>query len=156
MRPAQWSKPQLVLNQPVPATYSAASKTTPQQLLTALSIRVFRFSLYHIIPGPPYPHHTLLNNTISLKMHAGHALLALGTALIVPVTAQFGLKDTFIGQDFFGGFNWETFDDPTHGRVNYVDQGTAQQTNLSYGTLHPHLSNHYGCGKLLTSHPLSL
>ncbi|KAJ3784434.1 glycoside hydrolase family 16 protein [Lentinula aff. detonsa] len=38
----------------------------------------------------------------------------------------------FKGRDFLGAFNWETFDDPTHGRVNFVDQGTALNTNLSY------------------------
>ncbi|KAK4687465.1 hypothetical protein P7C73_g2661, partial [Tremellales sp. Uapishka_1] len=42
------------------------------------------------------------------------------------------LTNTFIGSDFYNGFTWETFDDPTHGRVNYVDQATAQSSNLSY------------------------
>lgn len=47
---------------------------------------------------------------------------------------HYRLKDAFIGQDFFsGGWTWETFQDPTHGRVNYVDQGTAIARNLSYG-----------------------
>ncbi len=48
-------------------------------------------------------------------------------------SAHFKLADKFIGSDFFSGFDWKTFDDPTHGRVNYVDQQTALATNLSYG-----------------------
>ncbi|KAK0209324.1 glycoside hydrolase family 16 protein [Desarmillaria ectypa] len=46
--------------------------------------------------------------------------------------AWFTLQDRFIGSDFFSGFDWKTFDDPTHGRVNYIDKHTAIATNLSY------------------------
>lgn len=49
-------------------------------------------------------------------------------------SAHFKLADKFIGSDFFSGFDWKTFDDPTHGRVNYVDQQTAMATNLSYAS----------------------
>jgi hypothetical protein len=45
------------------------------------------------------------------------------------------LADTIIGHDFFQKFRWETVDDPTHGRVNYVDQPTARERNYSYGEL---------------------
>ncbi|KAJ3844135.1 glycoside hydrolase family 16 protein [Lentinula raphanica] len=38
----------------------------------------------------------------------------------------------FKGKNFLDAFNWETFDDPTHGRVNFIDQQTALNTNLSY------------------------
>ncbi|KAK7692453.1 hypothetical protein QCA50_004078 [Cerrena zonata] len=48
--------------------------------------------------------------------------------------AHFVLKDTYVGQDFFNRWQWETFDDPTHGRVNYVDQEVAKQNNLSYAS----------------------
>ena len=56
--------------------------------------------------------------------------------LAAPVLSQqyFYLTDTFIGEDFFTRFHWDTFDDPTNGRVNYVSQETARATNLSYGT----------------------
>jgi hypothetical protein len=50
-------------------------------------------------------------------------------------SATFYLKDTWVGQDFFQGWNWETEDDPTHGRVNYVNQTDARAKGLSYGTL---------------------
>ncbi|KAJ7218123.1 glycoside hydrolase family 16 protein [Mycena pura] len=50
----------------------------------------------------------------------------------VPVLAStsYRINNTFIGNDFFT-WNWETFSDPTHGRVNYVDKATAMATNLS-------------------------
>ncbi|KAL5507244.1 hypothetical protein ACEPAH_6700 [Sanghuangporus vaninii] len=60
--------------------------------------------------------------------------LAVLSFLLPSVLGQFNLKDNFVGNDFFSGFKWETFDDPTHGRVNYVDQDTAKANNLSYAT----------------------
>ena len=51
-----------------------------------------------------------------------------------PASANFLLADSYVGRDFLQ-WNWETGDDPTHGRVNYVDQATALQLNLSYGVL---------------------
>ncbi|KAI5118460.1 hypothetical protein M0805_006279 [Coniferiporia weirii] len=61
----------------------------------------------------------------------GLALLALfaPTAL-----CQFNLKDNFVGKEFLTGFDWWTADDPTHGRVNYVDQNTALSKNLSFAS----------------------
>ncbi|EJD03022.1 2 beta-glucans in both donor and acceptor sites of Gh16 Laminarinase 16a [Fomitiporia mediterranea MF3/22] len=58
--------------------------------------------------------------------------LVLLPILLPSVLAQFNLKDNFVGNEFFSGFKWETMDDPTHGRVNYVDQQTAKSKNLSY------------------------
>ena len=56
------------------------------------------------------------------------------TFIFSPALAQtFQLKDQFIGKDFLSGFEWNTFDDPTHGRVNYVDQQTALQKQLTVG-----------------------
>ncbi|GJE94439.1 glycoside hydrolase family 16 protein [Phanerochaete sordida] len=46
----------------------------------------------------------------------------------------FALKDKYVGYDFYNGFQWETFDDPTHGCVNYVDQDTAKRNNLTQAT----------------------
>ncbi|TDL28057.1 hypothetical protein BD410DRAFT_894166 [Rickenella mellea] len=68
-------------------------------------------------------------------MHTGYALFALSPFYyFVTTSAHFILKDTFIGQDFMHGFNWETFDDPTHGRVNFVNQSVAVQANLSFAS----------------------
>lgn len=67
-----------------------------------------------------------------MVLQIAHACLAL--ALVLPAySQQFNLKDKFVGKDFLAGFRWETFDDPTHGRVNYVDQTTALQKNLTSG-----------------------
>ena len=69
-------------------------------------------------------------------MRTGYAiLLYLCSALmrLPTVSTTFVLKDKFVGNDFYSGWKWETDDDPTHGRVNYVDQGTAVARNLTYG-----------------------
>lgn len=69
-------------------------------------------------------------------MLSTHAVaISLALALAPATVAHYHLADTFIGHDFINGFNWETFDDPTHGRVNFVDQPTALSSNLSFGKL---------------------
>ncbi|CAL1706599.1 unnamed protein product [Somion occarium] len=69
-------------------------------------------------------------------MRTGYAYtsLALVSALIPAASARMLLKDEFIGEDFFSRWKWETFDDPTHGRTNYVDQEIAKKNNLSYAS----------------------
>lgn len=77
-------------------------------------------------------------------MYTGGATfaLALFSALVmmVQVNAQsipswtYCLKDSHIGYDFLDTFVWETEDDLTHGRVNYVDKTTALKDNLTFGT----------------------
>ena len=69
-------------------------------------------------------------------MHAGYALVSFLTVLLsfASASAQYIIRDSFVGSDFFNGFTWQTMDDPTHGRVNYVDLSTAINSNLSYGT----------------------
>ncbi|KAJ6609856.1 concanavalin A-like lectin/glucanase domain-containing protein [Mycena sp. CBHHK59/15] len=56
-------------------------------------------------------------------------LLALSARVVA--YESYSIADTFIGSNFFDSWNWETFHDPTHGRVNYTDKATAQATNLS-------------------------
>ena len=68
-----------------------------------------------------------------LSTHAVALSLTLALALVPATRAHYHIADTFIGHDFINGFDWETFDDPTHGRVNYVDQPTALSSNLSFG-----------------------
>ena len=48
-------------------------------------------------------------------------------------SARFALADAYVGRDFLSSWDWETDNDPTHGRVNYVNQGTALAHNLTYG-----------------------
>ena len=52
------------------------------------------------------------------------------------VAENYQLQERYAGFRFFDEWTWETFQDPTHGRVNYVDIGTAINRNLSYGELH--------------------
>jgi hypothetical protein len=66
-------------------------------------------------------------------MRTGYAILSLCLNLTPATYAHFQLADKYIGHDFLNWFNWETFDDPTHGQVNFVDQQTALQSNLSFG-----------------------
>ncbi|KAI0046071.1 glycoside hydrolase family 16 protein [Auriscalpium vulgare] len=67
-------------------------------------------------------------------MRTGYAsLLSSLLFLTCRTSANFILKDKFVGQDFLSDrWSWFTDDDPTHGRVNYVNKDTALATNLSY------------------------
>ena len=64
-----------------------------------------------------------------------NALSLLSLAILSGVRAStVFLKQTeYIGEDFFEQWQWETFDDPTHGRTNYIDMAAAKQQNLSFG-----------------------
>lgn len=63
-----------------------------------------------------------------------HAFGVLGLVLARATLSQaYYIQDSYVGQDFYNSWTWETLDDPTHGRVNYVDKWTAINNNLSYG-----------------------
>ncbi|KAF9475567.1 2 beta-glucanase [Pholiota conissans] len=47
---------------------------------------------------------------------------------------DYAISDTITGEAFYTRFDWETMDDPTHGRVNYVDEKTSRQQNLTYAS----------------------
>jgi hypothetical protein len=61
-------------------------------------------------------------------------------SLIQCASANFYLKDKWVGGDFFS-WDWETEDDPTHGRVNYVSRQEAVDKRLAYGTVFPFASS---------------
>lgn len=66
-------------------------------------------------------------------MRSSHVVLAvLSLSLSQCASASFYLKDKWVGDDFFRDWNWETENDPTQGRVNYVSQAEAIAKNLSY------------------------
>ncbi|THH33258.1 hypothetical protein EUX98_g900 [Antrodiella citrinella] len=68
-------------------------------------------------------------------MRTGYALLLFfGHTFIPAASARFSLKDSYVGQNFLDGWTWDTLDDPTHGRVNYVDKEAALSSNLSYAS----------------------
>lgn len=68
-------------------------------------------------------------------MRTGYAFLAaLSLSLTQCASAKFYfLKDKWVGADFYQGWKWETENDPTHGRVNYVGLADAQSKNLTCG-----------------------
>ncbi|KAF9526028.1 2 beta-glucanase [Crepidotus variabilis] len=68
---------------------------------------------------------------ISLSI-TSKALVAL--SFVSVVKADYKLSDTIVGKGFYDAFNWLAIPDPTHGRVNYVDQSTAQSQNLTYAS----------------------
>ncbi|KIM32527.1 glycoside hydrolase family 16 protein [Serendipita vermifera MAFF 305830] len=47
---------------------------------------------------------------------------------------RYALQDETIGHKFFYDFEHEAINDPTHGRVDYVDEATARVFNLSYAS----------------------
>ncbi|KAH7919358.1 hypothetical protein BV22DRAFT_1133889 [Leucogyrophana mollusca] len=68
-------------------------------------------------------------------MHTRFNAFLLPAVLVLPVWAgPYVLKEQFVGQGFLDAFTWQTIDDPTHGRVNYVDQATALQKNLTFAS----------------------
>ncbi|KAG6826875.1 hypothetical protein H0H92_014079 [Tricholoma furcatifolium] len=72
-----------------------------------------------------------------LSIHA-IVLVAFAFAWTKPSVAwtSYSIQDTYQGYDFFDldDWTWETENDPTHGRVNFVDLPTAQAANLTYAT----------------------
>jgi hypothetical protein len=57
-------------------------------------------------------------------------------SLLPPLTLPpltYDLIVSHIGSDFLDNYSWETADDPTNGRVNYVDKATALKDNLTFG-----------------------
>jgi hypothetical protein len=72
-------------------------------------------------------------------------LLAIGLTISLvsrTTSGRFVLKDSWKGHEFLEGWNWETFDDPTHGRVNYVTRDSALALNLTYSKSLPWVVAH--------------
>ncbi|KZT66401.1 glycoside hydrolase family 16 protein [Daedalea quercina L-15889] len=49
-------------------------------------------------------------------------------------STRYVLADKYVGNDFFNHWAWESIDDPTHGRVNYVSKSSAHRANLSFAS----------------------
>jgi hypothetical protein len=56
-------------------------------------------------------------------------------ALLAPLARAYILTDDFFGAGFFEAFTWENISDPTHGRVNYLDERTSIKDGLAFATL---------------------
>ncbi|KAL8715378.1 MAG: hypothetical protein Q9220_000711 [cf. Caloplaca sp. 1 TL-2023] len=61
-------------------------------------------------------------------MHVSSLLVAAGLTRLG--LAAYSIKDDYSADNFFNMFTFDTEDDPTHGYVNYVDQGTAESQDL--------------------------
>ncbi|KAG8735619.1 hypothetical protein FRC10_010352 [Ceratobasidium sp. 414] len=61
-------------------------------------------------------------------------LATLAVAASVARAAVYSISDTFVGSSFLTGFDHIAIADPTNGRVNYVNQATAQSLNLTYAS----------------------
>ncbi|KAL5510983.1 hypothetical protein ACEPAG_3702 [Sanghuangporus baumii] len=48
--------------------------------------------------------------------------------------ATYSLSDNIVGRTFLSEFSHQAISDPTHGRVNYVNQATALAQNLTFAT----------------------
>lgn len=55
-------------------------------------------------------------------------------AFIGPIGHDWFLTSNIVGSAFYSAFDWEDIVDPTHGRVNYVDELTSIKRNLTYAT----------------------
>lgn len=72
-------------------------------------------------------------------MYTRCAILALASLAVVnarsllpSLAVTYNLIASHVGHDFLDNYSWETADDPTHGRVNFVDQATALKNNLTF------------------------
>jgi len=68
-----------------------------------------------------------------------YSLLVVALSLTRTVNSTFTRYErelSIVGSDFFEQFNWESENDPTHGRVNYLTLEEARAKNLSYATEH--------------------
>lgn len=68
------------------------------------------------------------------KMHLLAPFVLLSLRVACAFAASYSLRDNFIGTGFLSGFEHEAIPDPTNGRVNYVDQGTALANNLTFAS----------------------
>ncbi|TFK92165.1 glycoside hydrolase family 16 protein [Polyporus arcularius HHB13444] len=67
-------------------------------------------------------------------MRSTAALFTLSAVVSSALGATYPVKDSFVGQDFLTGFVHQAIADPTHGRVQYVDQATALAQNLTFAS----------------------
>ncbi|KAJ7349959.1 endo-beta-glucanase [Mycena albidolilacea] len=59
---------------------------------------------------------------------------ALSLAVSSVLGATYHSAEHIVGAGFYDSFNFEAIPDPTHGRVNYVDEATARSTNLTFSS----------------------
>ena len=79
---------------------------------------------------------TNIMRTLTHLSFSSFLVLALSfTPTVSSASTRYGRELSIVGSDFFEQFNWESENDPTHGRVNYLTLEQARAKNLSYGSL---------------------
>lgn len=72
--------------------------------------------------------------TLSLLSFSSFLAVALSlTRAVSSGSTRYTRELSIVGADFFEQFNWESENDPTHGRVNYLTLEEARAKNLTYG-----------------------
>lgn len=69
-----------------------------------------------------------------MKFTTAASLFSLSAVLPSALGASYGLTDNIVGSGFYSAFSFQNIADPTHGRVNYVNQATAQSQNLTFAS----------------------
>ncbi|KAF9002493.1 glycoside hydrolase family 16 protein [Cyathus striatus] len=59
-------------------------------------------------------------------------IVVLFSAFVTTYASPYWLSENVVGDEFYRFFEFESIPDPTHGRVNYVDEHTARTSNLTY------------------------
>jgi len=78
----------------------------------------------------------LVMRTLTHLSFSSFLVLALSlTPTVSSASTGYRRELSIVGSDFFEQFNWESENDPTHGRVNYLTLEQAKAKNLSYGLL---------------------
>ncbi|KAK7462312.1 hypothetical protein VKT23_007913 [Stygiomarasmius scandens] len=62
------------------------------------------------------------------------SLLCLAFVLHGALANTYSQSESISGSGFYNSFSFQAISDPTHGRVNYVSQATAQSENLTYAS----------------------
>ncbi|TFK39334.1 putative laminarinase [Crucibulum laeve] len=62
------------------------------------------------------------------------ALFVLASIASPVIAVSYSISDNIIGSGFYNSFDFQAIADPTHGRVNYVDQNTARSQNLTFAS----------------------
>ncbi|KAJ6614109.1 endo-beta-glucanase [Mycena sp. CBHHK59/15] len=61
-------------------------------------------------------------------------LFALSSTVSSALAGTYNRAEHIVGTGFYNSFNFEAISDPTHGRVNYVDEATAKSQNLTFAS----------------------
>ncbi|EGN97297.1 glycoside hydrolase family 16 protein [Serpula lacrymans var. lacrymans S7.3] len=69
-----------------------------------------------------------------MKFTPSAGALTLASLAGSALAGTYTVSDNIVGDDFYSAFTFEAIADPTDGRVNYVDEATAQSLNLTYTT----------------------